>query len=271
VTELTLNKWVQVPTSNQEEAMLMAKPSKRSIALAAALTLGATFPARAQHAGDGFLFHAPQARISIRGGYDHANAHSDVFDDAVNLLTLKRSDFSGLTVGADVAFALTSRVDLSLDVGYSGTNKASEDRQFIDNNNLPVQQTTSFKRVPLTANLRYYLTPPGRTVGRLAWIPSKVVPWVGAGAGMMWYRFQQEGDFVDYQTLNIFPSTVSSSDWTPTVQGMAGLDISLTPLMALRLDSRYVWARAPLGQDFVGYNRIDLSGVQATLGLTFRL
>jgi opacity protein-like surface antigen len=271
VTELTRNKWVKSPTSNKEEAMRMAKPSRTSIALAAALALGVALPAQAQHAGDGFLFHAPQARISIRGGYDHAMAHSDVFDDAVNFLTLNRSDFSGFTLGGEVAFALTSRVDLSLDVGYSGVNKGSEDRHFIDNNNLPIQQSTEFRRVPVTANLRYYLTPPGRNVGRLAWIPNKVTPWVGAGVGMMWYRFQQDGDFVDYQTNNVFPSTVSSSDWTETVQGMGGVDISLTPLVALRGEARYLWARAPLGQDFTGYNRIDLSGVQATLGLSFRL
>ena len=257
--------------SNTEEAVRMVKPSRTSIAFAAALAFGAALPAQAQHAGDGFLFHAPQVRFSIRGGYDHANAHSDVFDDAVNFLTLKRSDFSGLTLGADVAYALSSRVDLSLDAGFSGTHKASEDRKFIDNNNLPIQQTTSFYRVPVTANVRFYLTPPGRTVGHLAWIPGKVVPWVGAGGGMMWYRFRQQGDFVDYQTNNVFPSNVSSSDWTETLQGMGGVDISLTPLMALRGETRYVWARAPLGQDFTGYNRIDLSGVQATLGLSFRL
>jgi hypothetical protein len=52
---------------------------------------------------------------------------------------------------------------------------------------------------------------------------------------------------------------------------MGGLDVSITPLLALRGEARYVWAKAPLGRDFSGFNRIDLSGVQGTLGLTFRL
>jgi hypothetical protein len=249
----------------------MAKPSKTTFALAAALALGLALPGYAQHGGDGYLFHAPNVRLSIRGGYDHANANSDVFDQAVKDLSLNKSDFSGLTVGGEIAFALGSRVDLSLDAGYSRAKKGSDFRHFIDNNNLPIQQTTTFERAPLMANLRFYLSPPGRTVGRLAWIPNKVVPWVGAGAGTMWYRFQQQGDFVDFRTSNVFASDFSSTGWTPSVQGMGGVDVSITPLIALRGDARYVWAKAPLGRDFSGFNRIDLSGVQGTLGLTFRL
>jgi opacity protein-like surface antigen len=210
-------------------------------------------------------------RFSLRGGYDHANANSEVFDQAVQDLSLNKSDFSGLTLGGEIAFALGSQVDLSVDVGYSRAQKGSDFRHFIDNNDLPIEQTTTFQRVPIMANLRFYLSPTGKTVGRLAWIPNKVVPWVGAGAGTMWYRFEQSGDFVDFQTSNVFSSTFRSDGWTPAVQGMGGVDISITPLLALRGEGRYVWAKAPLGHDFSGFNRIDLSGVQGTLGLTFRL
>jgi opacity protein-like surface antigen len=252
----------------------MRLPGKTSIAVAAALALGVVLPANAQHAGNGYLFHEPQARLSFRMGYDHANANSDVFDQAVTDLTLNKSSFSGLTLGGEAAYALTSRIDLSIDLGYSRAKSGSEFRHFtetVNNAEVPITQTTTFERAPLTANLRFYLTEPGRRVGRLAWIPNKVVPWVGAGGGMMWYRFRQQGDFVDFQTHNIFTSDINSTDWTQTYQGMAGVDITLNPTVALRAESRYVWARAPLSQSFAGFDRIDLSGVQATLGLTFRL
>ena len=249
----------------------MARQRSTTIAFAAALALGAALPARAQHAGDGYLFHEPNARLSMRGGYALANARSDVFDQAIDQLTLNKRDFSGVTLGGEAAFALWPRVDLSLDIGYSHARSGSEFRHFIDNNDKPIEQTTTFDRIPLTANVRFYLAPPGRSVGRLAWIPSKVVPWVGGGAGMMWYRFRQQGDFVDFKTSNVFASDLDSKDWTQVAQGMAGVDISLTPLMALRAESRYLWAKAPLSRSFAGFDRIDLSGVQATLGLTFRL
>ena len=242
-----------------------------AVALGALLAIGTAAPLRAQHSGDGYLFHEPAGRITIRGGYDRANAKSDVFAQSIDLLTINRSDFSGLNIGAEAGFALTSRLELSLDASYSHAGKGSEFRHFVDNKDQPIEQRTSFDRVPLTANLRFYLTEPGRSIGRLAWIPSKVVPWVGAGGGMMYYRFLQQGDFVDFKTTNVFPSSFESSDWTYTYQGMAGADISLSPHVALRADARYLWAKAQLSRAFNGFDRIDLSGAQATLGLTYRL
>ena len=241
------------------------------VTLGALFALGAGAPLHAQRSGDGYLFHEPQGRLTIRAGYDHANAGSDVFAQAINQLTINKRDFSGLTLGAEAGFALTSRLDLSADVSYSHAGRGSEFRKFVDNNDKPIEQNTSFDRVPLTANLRFYLSEPGRSIGKLAWIPSKVVPWVGAGGGMMWYRFRQQGDFVDFKTNNVFRSTFESSDWTGTLQGMGGADFSLSPRMALRADARYVWAGAQLNQAFSGFDRIDLSGVQGALGLTYRL
>ena len=243
----------------------------RTVGVAAMLALGVSTRGTAQSSGDGYLFHAPQGSFTFRAGYDHANAASDVFAQAVDVLTINKRDFSGLTVGGDIAFAVGQQFEIALDAGWSHAQKGSEFRKFIDNKNMPIEQNTAFDRVPLTANLRYYLTPAGRSIGSLAWIPNKVVPWVGAGGGMMYYRFRQDGDFVDFKTGNVFSSNLESSDWTPTLQGMGGADFTLSPRVALRADARYVWAKADLSRSFAGFDRIDLSGVQGTLGFTYRL
>jgi outer membrane protein W len=235
------------------------------------LALAAAAPLRAQGGGNGYLFGTPAAQITIRGGYAHPTAGSDLFDQVTTDLTLNRSSFSGFTGGGSVAVRLTSRFDVALDLDYAGMTKGSEYRGYVDNNNLPIQQTTSFQRVPVILSGRYYLAERGRSVGRLAWIPAGVVPWVGAGAGAMWYRFRQEGDFVNFNNGSVFQSQVETSGWAAAAQGMAGMDVTLTPRIAVTGDARYTWARAPLSGDFVGFQRLDLSGVSLTLGLTFRL
>ena len=249
----------------------MALHRTATLALGALLAVGAATPLHAQRSGNGYLFGEPEARLTLRGGYAHATAGSDVFAQSIDLLTINKSDFSGLTMGAEAGVAFTSRLELSLDASFSHAAKGSEFRHFVDNNDKPIEQRTTFDRVPLTANLRFYLTEPGRSIGKLAWIPSKFVPWVGAGGGMMYYHFAQVGDFVNFKNGNVFPSNLDSSDWTGMVQGMAGADITLSPHVALRADARYLWAKAPLGPSFSGFDRIDLSGVQGTLGLTYRL
>ena len=244
------------------------------LVVGALLALGSVAPLQGQSSGDGYMFHAPEGRLTLRAGYDHANANSQVFDQSVDLLTLKRGDFSGITLGAEAALSIGSRFDVSADLSFSHKTKGSEYRNLIDNNNLAIEQNTTFDRIPLTLNARFYLIEPGRSIGKLAWIPSKVVPWIGGGAGYMRYRFHQTGDFVDYQNNNVFTATddeFDSSGWTGMAHAMAGADISLSPHVALRLDSRYVWAKAPLSSNFTGFDKIDLSGVQGTLGLTYRL
>ncbi len=243
----------------------------RRLILGCALLLVAPTAARAQMSGNGYLFGAPEGRFSIRTGYARANANSDLFGQVTSDLTLNRSDFSGPTIGAELAFALTPRLDLAFQADYAGRKKGSEYRNLIDNNNLPIEQTTTFVRVPVTANLRAYLAPNGRAIGKLAWIPAEIVPWVGAGGGAMWYSFKQTGDFVDVRTNRVFPDTFISDGWTPTVQGMGGVDVTLSPRVAVTADLRYTWARGNLSSDFVGFQKIDLSGFSTALGFTLRL
>ena len=241
------------------------------VLVTAVVALVAALPAHAQSSGDGFLFHRPDARISVRGGYAVASAGSDLFDFATENLTLKKSDFSGVSLGGALDVTATDRVSFTLDAGYSRSKKGSEFRNLIDNNDLPIEQTTTFERVPLTANVKLYLSPPGQSVGTAAWIPARIAPWVGVGGGAMHYRFLQSGDFVDFKTNNVFRSTFDSNGWAPVLQGMAGAEFSITPSLALTGDARYLWAKGDLGTDFGGFNKIDLSGVSASIGLSLRL
>lgn len=245
--------------------------TRSATVLVSLLTLGAAVPAAAQSQGNGYLFGRPNISVTVRGGYAHANASSDLFDQVVTDLTLKKGDFSGVTGGAELAFTLSDRFSASVDLGYSRSSKSSWFRDFVDNNDRNIEQTTEFERLPLMVNVRAYLTPLGRSVGRLAWIPSRIVPWVGAGAGIMRYRFHQYGDFIDFQTTNVFRADFDTQEWTSAFQGLAGVDFSVTPHVAITGDARYLWAKAPVGRDFSGFNRIDLSGVTATLGLTYRM
>jgi opacity protein-like surface antigen len=239
--------------------------------LVAAMLVGAATPASAQSAGDGYLFKRPDVTVSVRAGYSHASAGSDVFDEITSDLTLDRGDFSSFALGGDLAAHVSERFDLVLSAAYSRSKRESEFRNFVDNNDLPIEQMTTFERIPLTVNLRLNLGSTGRSIGQLAWIPNRIVPYVGAGVGAMRFRFKQEGDFVNFNTNAVFPAVLLAQEWTLVGQGMAGLDYNISPRLGISLDARYLHARGELGPSFSGYERIDLSGVTGTVGLSFRL
>ncbi len=220
--------------------------------------------------GDGFLFGRPNGTFAIRGGFASPAASSDVFSFAAKNLTLGKGDFGSATFGAELGLRLTDRVDFQLGVASMGRTVNSEFRNWTDTDNKPIEQRTGFDRVPVTAGLKLYLTSPGRSISRLAWIPSRLTPYVAAGGGMMWYSFRQSGDFVDFQTLDVFSSKLSSSAWTPMAYAAGGIDYSLTPHLSLTTEARYDVARATMSNSFEGFNRIDLSGLTANVGLSVR-
>lgn len=228
--------------------------------------------ASAQSSGEGFLFRSPRGSFSIHGGYAMPRAGSDVFSDATSLLTIDKRDFSSFSVGGDISYALTSRFDLVFGGDFSSATKDSEYRDWVDNNEQPIEQTTDFKRVPLAFSLKYYIADRGRSVSQFAWIPSKYSPYVGIGGGATWYRFRQEGDFVDFQRDNeVFPAELESSGWAPTGHAMAGVDYTMSPRLALTVEGRYSLGKASLDQNvYQGFEKIDLAGFVGTVGFKVR-
>ena len=249
---------------------LPVTPNAIALAALAALVVLAP-PAQAQTNGKGFLFKRPVGSFSIRGGYALANAGSDVFSEATTQLTLDKRDFSAFDVGGDISYGLGVRTDLVFDGGLTSSSKPSEFRKWVDNNDQPIRQSTKFKRIPLTMAVKYYLTDRGRSVSQFAWVPSQYAPYVSLGAGAMYYRFQQKGDFVDFKTLDVFSTTVQSSGWTPMGQGAAGIEYNVGPWLALTGEGRYVWAKATLDPSyFEGFDKIDLTGFAGTVGFRVR-
>ncbi len=226
--------------------------------------------AGAQGAGDGYLFGQPRYSLSVRGGFARPSAGSQVFRDATDFLTVNRSDFAGYSVAADLGVRLTERVDLLFTTGAMIRRVDSEFRDWTDTDDLPIEQYTAFRRLPVTAGVKYRLTSPGRSVSRLAWIPAKFTPYVGAGGGMMYYSFKQEGDFVDFRNLDVFGEKLESKGWTPSGYAHAGFDYSLNPRFTLVTDARYDYAKAGMSRDFQGFDDIDLSGVSLNVGFGVR-
>jgi len=245
--------------------------SGRYAALLAATAIAAVSrPSLAQSAGDGFLFHVPGGSWGVYGGFDRAIAGSDVFSFVTKQLTLNRADFSSAKFGSNVAIRLSPSNDIVFDVSYASISRRSEFRDWVDQNNLPIEQTTSLRRIPITLSVKHYLASRGRSIGRFAWIPAARATYVGIGAGLMEYRFHQVGDFVDFQTLNIAPDEFESKGWTPELHALAGVDLALSRFIVLTGEARYTWAKGPMSRDFIDFNRIDLSGISVTAGFSLR-
>jgi len=242
-------------------------------AVVAGVLLAAAPAARAQGSGDGFLFRAPRGSFVVRSGLDWPVASSDLFTQTITDFTVGKANFRGLSIAGELSASLSPRWDLVFGAGWSGSSTASEYRHWVDSNYQPIQQTTTFQRVPLTAGARFYLLPSGDPIGHLAWVPARFAPFVEGGVGAIWYRFRQYGDFIDLAsaTKDVFSDDLSTDDWAPMAYAGAGVDISVTPRIFLTGEGRYTWSRAHVGPAYSGFRNLDLSGVALTAGVGFRM
>ena len=250
----------------------LAKRAARSAGFVAGISVLAVplgSPLLAQ-SGDGFLFGAPHVKLSVRGGFALPSAGSEIFGFTSNFLTVGRRDFAGFSGAADVGVRISQRFEAQFSGAVMRRTIGSEFRDWVGTDDKPIEQTTAFNRVPLTAGIKYYITSPGRKLGSLAYIPARLTPYIGGGGGMMYYRFHQNGEFVDFQNLDVFHESLDSNDWVPTGYANLGLDVSLNPRFGLVTEARYDFASAQMSRDFQAFDRIDLSGATATVGLNIR-
>ena len=252
-------------------------PATVMSAVATALALAATVPGQvgAQSRAD-YRFGRPKATLTVRVGAVRPQASDGVFaatgSDGRRLLTLGSDAFLGAGFGADVGVPISQQWELQFSATTSARRVESEYRDFVDNRDLPIEQASRLRRVPLSVGVRYNLVPAGRTISRLAWVPRKLVPYLAAGAGAMYYRFQQEGDFVDFQStsLDVFSARLEGKGWAPLGYGAAGLTWSVLPSVAINTELRYDHSRTPIQGDYTGFGNTTLSGLGLSTGLQFR-
>jgi opacity protein-like surface antigen len=255
----------------------------RTLCRGLALALAGAFPvagAAAAQAPD-FWFDQPRGSASVYGGWSMPREGSDLFEFVRGEMTIERGAFNAPLIGADVAFRLTDRLDAVLGVETSRGRKHSMLHDWVEligTDTVPIEQTTELRVTRATASGRFYLLERGRTIGSHAWVPARWSPYVGGGGGIAWYRFEQVGDFVDFQTIDhpegpeVFHDRIRSTGSGGTAHVLAGLEWGLTRSLVLRGEYRYNWGSAPVDARAFrgGFDPIDLAGHRATIGIATR-
>jgi opacity protein-like surface antigen len=216
-----------------------------------------------------FLLKRPIGSIGVRGNWVFARAGSDLFDFLHEQLTIDKRDFRGPAVAADLAFAITPRIDAVFGLEFARASARSEYRDLVDDHLLPIEQTTALSTVHLIAGVRHAFVPPGYSVSRLAWVPRRVVPYGGAGVGAVRHKLTQIGDFVDYADQSVFSDNFRSEGWSPTAHVFGGVQLHVHRRLFATLESRYVWADAPLDPSFEDFEPMDLAGIRMSAGVNF--
>lgn len=251
-------------------------------ALIAALAVFVTAPTVASaQGGPGFLFDQPNISIGVRLGYVMPRTGGQLFDEWVEGFiplgadTLSSLSFDSPSIGGELAIRPWERWDLALGFSWMRTRTLTEYRDYVEEisptEQVAIEQETTFQVISGTVGAKYYLQDRGRQIGSLAFVPRRLNPFVAAGVGITHYEFAQVGDFVDRETLGIFGDSLETDGVGLSVYGGAGLDFALTKNAIVTAEARYSLSNADVSGSYIGYNDVDLAGLQLMIGLGFQL
>ncbi len=183
--------------------------------------------------------------------FDARRGDDDVLFENRRFLVFEMEDFRGATAGAEYLVQLGDFFDAGLGVGiYSRTSPAIFERLEHPNGDV-IEQDLKLRVVPFTATIRFL--PLGHH--------DAIVPYIGGGVGIYRWRYQEVGDFVDFDDI-IFPDSfvATGSAVGPVVLGGVRFPVGSRG-SGFGGEIRYQGGKGdlPIDQGFAG-RRIDLGG-----------
>jgi hypothetical protein len=173
-------------------------------------------------------------------------------------------DFNGASVGGEWLIPLGEYFEAGAGLSFSRRTVDSYYEEFVDVDGSEIEQEQRLRLVPVAFTVR--VLPLRQT--------SPVQPYLGAGLGLIAWRYSDVGEFVDFQRGNaIFPERYVASGSATGPVFLGGLRFA-SDTMSGGFEIRYHNADVELGRPFTTFLRephLDLGGwtYAATIGWRF--
>ncbi|MFQ5789964.1 MAG: outer membrane beta-barrel protein [Acidobacteriota bacterium] len=203
---------------------------------------------------------AKASSIAVRLGFFSPRGESQLWEDNVQTFDLAVSDFNSVFGGVEFALELNEFVDLAVGVdGYSRT-VASRYRDFVRDDGTEIEQEIRLTVAPVTVGLR--VLPLGKF--------RSLVPYVAGGFGLYPFEYREEGEFIDFETFDIFGDVFLDPGVGVGAYAAAGLEVGVTRAVSVFGEYRRHWAGVDHGGDFDGFGEFDLDADVVGFGFNIR-
>lgn len=219
--------------------------------------------------------------IDFRAGAFFPAGDSNFWDETENNYTLDHGDLDGLTGSLGYVASINNYVEFDIDAGVFAAAERSSDRDFTDTFGNEIFHDTRLSTIPVTVSVR--VLPAGRYARRGAdgqHYVRRPVPYLGAGAGLTYWRYEEQGDFVFDSPAGLIVDYDRRQDDGVEFEMhvKAGIEFPIAPSWNLTLEARRSWVEATLDQGFPSEalsvqpvpRELDLGGYSVLFGASLR-
>ena len=208
--------------------------------------------------------------VEFRVGAFFPGGGGEFWNDTQGVFSLEMNELDDVTLGFSYVRSFTNVVELGVNVDFYDGVALSDYKDFVDEVGLPILHDTRLTMMPTTVDVR--VLPGGRYKARRGRAVNKPAFYLGAGAGLNHWRYEEFGDFIDFDDpqMSIYYDEFEDSGTALELHAMAGLELPVARQFNLVFEGRYSWADDELSEDFAGLGEIVLDGWSFNFGGAFR-
>ncbi|MBN2345819.1 MAG: hypothetical protein JXO51_05455 [Candidatus Aminicenantes bacterium] len=204
--------------------------------------------------GAGILF--PQS-VSMKLGLFSPRMQSDLWEINLENLTFSRSDMSSGYYSGEYEIYIDRHASFAIEIGSYAKSIYAQYRDYTFEDGSPIYQNISLRIVPIEANLKYY--PIGHR--------HRLNPFIGAGAGVYAWTYQQWGDFINFEDDTVNEGFAETRKFGFGFNGRLGLVFRFQSRLALALEGKYLFLKGRLSEYFQGFDLLDMGGFSIHVGI----
>ncbi len=210
-----------------------------------------------------FLFHAVAAEadsFAFRVGRYSPKGTSDLWIDNVETLDVVVSDFNSPFGGVEFAFELSEFVDLAFGIDGYRRRVSTNYRDYVRDDGTEIRRDLRLTVVPITSGVKFF------PLGKF----HVLLPYVAGGFGLYPYEYLEEGEFIDFNTFEIYGAIFRDSGTGFGTYAAAGVEAAVSRSFLLFGEYRRHWVWANHGGDCRSFGDFDLDASQIAFGLAVR-
>lgn len=204
--------------------------------------------------------------IGFTAGYfalkgEDSRVENDVLFANRDSLLFDIKDFNGGAFGAEWLVGVTDFIEVGAGIGYYQRRVPSIYRSLVNADGSEIEQDLKLRQVPMSATVRFL--PVGRNAA--------IQPYIGAGIGVISWRYSETGEFVDLNS-DIFRASYVAKGTAVGPVILAGLRVPVSDIWTVGGEVRWHRAEGDTGgidEGFLG-DKIDLGGLTANFAVHFR-